>query len=143
MSHPLGEADPTPQDRRYAEERYEAQDGGERYEVQDGGDAYDAPQTRAETYDRASAADEQPVPVGDGQDRTVREPSAGTEGQLTPEWLQLQSTFVDDPRAAVEGAADLVERQLRDLRGRLTRGESTEDLRTAFRQLRDLHRTLR
>jgi ribonuclease E len=55
-------------------------------------------------------------------------------------WDELQATFVDDPRAAVDGAAALVTEAL----SQATPGEAgTEDLRVAFRRyraaFRDLH----
>ncbi|HET8617416.1 MAG TPA: hypothetical protein VFM27_00555 [Acidimicrobiales bacterium] len=55
-------------------------------------------------------------------------------------WDELQATFVDDPRAAVDGAAALLSEAL----SQATPGDAgTEDLRVAFRRyraaFRDLH----
>jgi hypothetical protein len=55
-------------------------------------------------------------------------------------WDELQATFVDDPQAAVDGAAALLSEAL----SQATPGEAgTEDLRVAFRRyraaFRDLH----
>lgn len=71
--------------------------------------------------------------------------SPGRSGQpgnaSDQDWRDLQARFVDDPRASVEEAAALVERELAELRARLGSG-STEDLRTAFRRYRGLHESL-
>jgi hypothetical protein len=58
-------------------------------------------------------------------------------------WRELQVTFVDDPAAAVRGAAELLERAVAELRANLEDSDSTEDQRTAFRRYRDVYRTLR
>ena len=67
-------------------------------------------------------------------------PEAGSSAGAA-DWRELQGRFVDDPPAAVKEAADRVEQALTRLRTRLEQG-STEDLRMAFRQLRELHSTL-
>ena len=57
-------------------------------------------------------------------------------------WLTLQGKFVDDPAAAVQEAADRVEKQLADVRSGLSSAD-TEGLRTAFRRYRELSDSLR
>ena len=69
---------------------------------------------------------------------------AATDGEDFEEtWRELQVTFVDDPAAAVRGAAELLERAVAELRASLEGSDSTEDQRTAFRRYRDVFRTLR
>lgn len=86
-----------------------------------------------------------PVPVP-ADDATVHDAGedTGTGGPAEYEdaWRELQVTFVDDPAAAVRGAAELLERAVADLRASLEGSEATEDLRTAFRRYRDVFRTL-
>lgn len=55
-------------------------------------------------------------------------------------WDRLAADFVDDPQRAVDEAVRLVREAVE--RSTATGGSGTEDLRTAFRRLRDLHRTL-
>ena len=55
-------------------------------------------------------------------------------------WDRLAADFVDDPQRAVDEAVRLVREAVE--RSTATGGTGTEDLRTAFRRLRDLHRTL-
>ena len=66
----------------------------------------------------------------------------GTAEDFEATWRELQGTFVDDPAAAVRGAADLLERAVAELRQTLEGTDSTEDLRNAFRKYRDLFRSL-
>jgi hypothetical protein len=86
-----------------------------------------------------------PVPVP-ADDATVHDAGedTGTGGSDDYEaaWRDLQVTFVDDPAAAVRGAAELLERAVADLRASLEGSEATEDLRTAFRRYRDVFRNL-
>jgi hypothetical protein len=75
---------------------------------------------------------------------------AGDPGQLREQWLAIQSTFVDDPRASVASAAELVSEAIealvasvqereRGLRGQWEREDAdTEDLRNALRGYRGL-----
>jgi len=67
--------------------------------------------------------------------------AAGTSTTTDSDWRELQGRFVDDPAEAVREAGDRVEKALSELRNRIDTG-STEDLRIAFRRLRDLHSTL-
>jgi len=74
----------------------------------------------------------EPVPVAE----------AGPGDAWFRRWDDLQATFVDDPRAAVDGAADLLSEALAEA----TPGDAgTEDLRLAFQRyraaFRDLHPT--
>jgi hypothetical protein len=93
-----------------------------------------------------------PQVAGLPRNRDVR-PVSGTAGdpaQLHERWLEVQSSFVDDPRASVAAAADLVgeavaalvsslqERET-GLRGEWERdGADTEDLRNTLRGYRGL-----
>lgn len=64
-------------------------------------------------------------------------------GGATPDdssWDRLAAEFVDDPQRAVDEAVRLVREAVE--RSTATDGTGTEDLRTAFRRLRDLHRAL-
>jgi hypothetical protein len=67
---------------------------------------------------------------------------------LRAQWQQVQGTFVDDPRQAVQEASVLVERTLREIQENVTRGQiseptSTEDLRVSFQRYREFfHRLL-
>jgi hypothetical protein len=67
---------------------------------------------------------------------------AGPGDAWVRRWDDLQATFVDDPRGAVDGAADLLSEALAEA----TPGDAgTEDLRVAFQRyraaFRDLHPT--
>jgi hypothetical protein len=80
---------------------------------------------------------------------TATDTSADTSApDVTPDdaaedrWRDLQITFVDDPAAAVRGAADLLESAVAELRQSLEGSDSTEDLRNAFRKYRDIFRGL-
>jgi hypothetical protein len=77
--------------------------------------------------------------------QTQRQPFA-TE-QLSPEWREIQATFVDDPRGAVQLAADAAEAALTALVTSLRErhatlgpaaSQDTEELRTALREYRRL-----
>ena len=58
-------------------------------------------------------------------------------------WRELQGRFVDDPAQVVRDAAVLAQGAIQDLSRELdVAGISTEDLRTVFRRLRDLHSDL-
>ena len=98
---------------------------------------------RIEPAERTAETDTLP---GDGATVLPRdaEPATGRHGEDRG-WHDVQSRFVDDPAAAVQEAADLVDAALRDLRGTLPgagdRG-STEDLRLAFRRYRDVYQSL-
>jgi len=86
-----------------------------------------------------------PVPVpGDSGESRESADDTGTGGSEDFEaaWRDLQVTFVDDPAAAVRGAAELLERAVAEMRQDLEGSDSTEDLRTAFRRYRDVFRTL-
>jgi hypothetical protein len=67
---------------------------------------------------------------------------------LREQWQQVQGTFVDDPRRAVQEASVLVNRTLEEIRENVTRGEvadptSTEELRVSFQRYREFfHRLL-
>jgi hypothetical protein len=75
---------------------------------------------------------------------------AGDPRQLHEQWMAIQSSFVDDPRASVASAAELVSEAIaalvasvqereRGLRGQWEReGADTEDLRNALRGYRGL-----
>ena len=60
-------------------------------------------------------------------------------------WHELQSRFVDDPVAAVQEAAGLLDEALDDLRRSIPQdsdGGSTEQLRLAFQRYRDAYQSL-
>ena len=60
----------------------------------------------------------------------------------TDQWRELSWRFVDDPRAAVDAAAELVQRAVEQQVGlTVADGDSadTEQLRQVFTRLRDLH----
>jgi hypothetical protein len=120
---------------------------------------YDTTDDADRDADRDATADESsgppvealpvPVPVPDDATASRADEDTGTTGDSTSgsedyeaTWRDLQVTFVDDPAAAVRGAADLLERAVADLRQSLEGSEETEDLRTAFRRYRDVFRTL-
>jgi len=79
-----------------------------------------------------------PVPAPDPEPVAEAEP----DDAWARRWDDLQATFVDDPRAAVDGAADLLSKALAEATPRYA---GTEDLRVAFRRyraaFRDLHPT--
>jgi len=79
-----------------------------------------------------------PVPAPDPEPVAEAEP----DDAWARRWDDLQATFVDDPRAAVDGAADLLSKALAEA---TPRDAGTEDLRVAFRRyraaFRDLHPT--
>jgi hypothetical protein len=98
--------------------------------------------------DRREAADE-----GDADDAALLPRDQGTEFQ--GRWESVQTTFVDDPRNAVENAdalvaelmqrlADGFARERERLEGQWSRGEdvSTEDLRVALQRYRSFFRRL-
>jgi hypothetical protein len=98
------------------------------------------------------------------EDEREREPDADEEAALLPEdqgtefqgrWESIQTTFVDDPRSAVENAdalvaelmqrlADGFARERERLEGQWSRGEdvSTEDLRVVLQRYRSFFRRL-
>jgi hypothetical protein len=97
---------------------------------------------------RRDAADE-----GDAEDAALLPPDQGTDFQAR--WESIQTTFVDDPRDAVENAdalvaelmqrlADGFARERERLEGQWSRGEdvSTEDLRIALQRYRSFFRRL-
>jgi hypothetical protein len=66
---------------------------------------------------------------------------------LREQWQQVQGTFVDDPRRAVEEASVLVNRTLQEIHENVTRGEvkdptSTEELRVSFQRYREFFQRL-
>ena len=79
-----------------------------------------------------------------------RPPAASGGDEITARWHEIQATFVDDPRAAVEQAralvAEAVDRACRGLQGRRddlnsqwsAGTPSTEDLRTTLQGYRAL-----
>ena len=79
-----------------------------------------------------------PVPAPEPEPVAEAEP----DDAWARRWDDLQATFVDDPRAAVDGAADLLSKALAEA---TPRDAGTEDLRVAFRRyraaFRDLHPT--
>jgi len=79
-----------------------------------------------------------PVPAPEPEPVAEAEP----DDAWARRWDDLQATFVDDPRAAVDGAADLLFKALAEA---TPRDAGTEDLRVAFRRyraaFRDLHPT--
>jgi hypothetical protein len=88
-----------------------------------------------ETADEVAApVPEVPAPV------TVVAPDVAS---VVASWRDLQGRFVDDPAAVTREAAELVQGAIRDLSREIDGIDiSTEDLRTAFRRFRDLHRDL-
>jgi hypothetical protein len=93
------------------------------------------PESAAEVVPAAVPADDRAEVTGDA--------TADEEAEDEARWRDLQVMFVDEPAAAVREAADLLEQAVADLRRRLEGSDSTEDLRTAFRKYRDVHRSLR
>ncbi|HZP74126.1 MAG TPA: hypothetical protein VFA97_12195 [Gaiellaceae bacterium] len=104
---------------------------------------------RDDTIERSTQGDVRDEPTDDGG--TVREPLLPDDqsAQLTTRWQEIQTSFVDQPRDAVEQAdglvADLMQRLaagFADERERLEaqwdRGDdvSTEDLRIALTRYR-------
>jgi hypothetical protein len=66
---------------------------------------------------------------------------------LRNQWQQVQGTFVDDPRRAVQEASVLVNRTLQEIHENITRGQagdptSTEDLRISFQRYREFFQRL-
>ncbi|PZS38255.1 MAG: hypothetical protein DLM62_14715 [Pseudonocardiales bacterium] len=66
---------------------------------------------------------------------------------LRDQWQRVQSTFVDDPQAAVHEAGMLVERTLQEIQRNVARGQtgnptSTEDLRVSFQRYREFFQRL-
>jgi hypothetical protein len=66
---------------------------------------------------------------------------------LREQWQQVQGTFVDDPRRAVEEASVLVNRTLQEIHENVARGEvndptSTEELRVSFQRYREFFQRL-
>jgi hypothetical protein len=116
------------------------------------------------TRDLASPRDDDEETAREGTVATTDEPRDDTETPLLPDeqgtdfqgrWESIQTTFVDDPRNAVENADALVAelmQQLADgfarererLEGQWSRGEdvSTEDLRVALQRYRSFFRRL-
>ena len=87
--------------------------------------------------ERVSGEDDVVTGHGDhARPRPVDATGAGADGA----WDRLAAEFVDDPQRAVDEAVRLVREAVE--RSTTTGGTDTEDLRTAFRRLRDLHRTL-
>jgi len=110
----------------------------------------DAGATDASATDTASATDVSSPAVGSSQPAVGT--SAGAGSALRPEenWPEIQAMFVDDPRSAVERAAEVTvaaidvlvtvvrerEQSLRDLWQ--SEGTGTEELRTSLRHYREL-----
>jgi hypothetical protein len=66
---------------------------------------------------------------------------------LRDQWQRVQSTFVDDPKAAVHEASVLVDRTLQEIQRNVARGQtgnpaSTEDLRVSFQRYREFFQRL-
>jgi len=66
---------------------------------------------------------------------------------LRDQWQRVQSTFVDDPQAAVHEASVLVDRTLQEIQRNVARGQtgnptSTEDLRVSFQRYREFFQRL-
>jgi hypothetical protein len=66
---------------------------------------------------------------------------------LRAQWQEVQGTFVDDPRRAVEEASVLVNRTLQEIHENITRGQvsdptSTEELRVSFQRYREFFQRL-
>jgi hypothetical protein len=66
---------------------------------------------------------------------------------LRDQWQRVQSTFVDDPQAAVHEASLLVDRTLQEIQRNVARGQagkptSTEDLRVSFQRYREFFQRL-
>lgn len=82
-----------------------------------------------------------PAPVPDPAPTPDPSPVA-PPADPTDQWRELSWRFVDDPRAAVDAAAALVQRAVEEQVGlTVSDGESadTEQLRQVFTRLRDLH----
>jgi hypothetical protein len=66
---------------------------------------------------------------------------------LRAQWQQVQGTFVDDPRRAVQEASVLVNRTLQEIHENIARGQvgdptSTEELRVSFQRYREFFQRL-
>jgi hypothetical protein len=66
---------------------------------------------------------------------------------LRVQWQQVQGTFVDDPRRAVQEASVLVNRTLQEIHENVTRSQvgdptSTEELRVSFQRYREFFQRL-
>ena len=103
--------------------------------------------------DRDVAAEHEPATGSEDDDTALLPEDQGTEFQ--GRWESIQTTFVDDPRDAVENAdalvaelmqrlADGFARERERLEGQWSRGEdvSTEDLRVSLQRYRSFFRRL-
>lgn len=95
--------------------------------------------------------------VGRSDDRSNAEAAADGSAErvglltdpagLRDQWQRVQSTFVDDPKAAVHEASVLVDRTLQEIQRNVARGQtgnpaSTEDLRVSFQRYREFFQRL-
>ena len=64
---------------------------------------------------RAGGEDEPSAPPAAAAERDFAAPLLGDAAQLRARWQRVQGDFVDDPRAAVSDAADLVEQTVETL----------------------------
>ncbi|SDP85818.1 hypothetical protein [Lentzea jiangxiensis] len=118
------------------------------------GDQTRTEQTRAEQTHGEHAGSEQPrLEQQRAEHHRTEQPRSGQQpvGRLEDEWQAVQYEFVDDPKAAVHKADQLVTRALEELTTRhrsLTqqlegnRDPQTEDLRLALHRYRELFRSL-
>jgi hypothetical protein len=78
------------------------------------------------------------VTDGSVADTTADDSTAADE----PTWPELKGLFVDDPAAAVAGAASKVDAAIAALRDKGAQDSDTEHLRLAFRRYQDIYRSL-
>jgi hypothetical protein len=137
-------------------DRFDDSTGADRFDDATGADRFGDSADTTDTTDTADSTDAtdradaeiapvpMPLPADDATPpETAADDTADAGDELEDTWRELQVTFVDDPAAAVQGAAELLERAVAELRASLEGTDSTEDLRTAFRRYRDIFQTLR
>ena len=133
---------------REREQRRELDDTREMQEIEEAEEAEETDETGSLPAEPVPAApppggpaepepEPEPEPVRSEQDEptaTAERALAGDE--LNERWDAAKVAFVDDPRQAVERAAELVNEALSGLEERWRDGEDTEALRTAFQHYR-------
>lgn len=110
------------------------------------GDDADALDTGPDPDPSAEGTEAEPAPDAEGTEPEAGRPGDVAEPEREPDdawdrrWDDLQATFVDDPRGAVDGAAALLSEALAEA---TPADAGTENLRVAFRRyraaFRDLH----
>ena len=79
-----------------------------------------------------------------GTTATAGDAGTSAAADTADPWRDLQVRFVDDPAAAVQAAADMVEAAVERLRESMPgrHPQDTEQLRQAFQRYRAVHRAL-